>query len=166
MSGMRKALSALGMSALLALSASGQTASGPDTERTFRLIGGESAAAIEEIAYVAGIVTELPKPLVDAEKATITVAGTPDRIALAAWLIGELDQPTRAANLTYLPPGGADSVARMFYLAHVSTPQQVQELVNVIRSMTEIRPMSAYNPAKVIVLRGTHAGPCRRRASW
>jgi hypothetical protein len=163
MNAMRKALSALGMSALWALSASGQTVSGPDTERTFRLTGGESPEAMQEIAYVAGMVTELPKPPVDAEKAAITVAGTPDQIALAAWLIGELDQPTKS-NLTYVPPGGADSVARMFYLAHVSTPQQVQELVNVIRSMTEIRPMSAYRPAKVIVLRGTHAQA--EQAEW
>ena len=157
MSGMRTTLAALGMSALFAVSASGQTTSGPDTERAFRLIGGESPKAIEEIAYVAGSVTELPKLPVDAGKATITVAGSPDQIALAAWVIGELDQPTKAAGLTYSPPGGADSVARMFYLAHMSAPQQPQELVNVIRSMTEIRPIVSYNPAKAIILRGTHA---------
>ncbi len=154
---MRKALSALGISALFALSASGQTASGPDKERAFQLIGGESPQALQEIAYVVGSITQLPKPPVDAEHAAITVAGTPGQIALAAWIIGELDQPTKAADLTYITPGGADSVARMFYLAHVGSPQQIQELVNVIRSMAEIRPIAVYNPAKVIVLRGAHA---------
>jgi len=154
---MRKALSALGMSALFALSASGQTEPGPDAARTFRLIGGESPEAMKELAYVAGGVAKLGKPAVDAQKATITVTGSPDRIALAAWIVAELDQPTKAADLTYLAPGGADSMARMFYMAHLSTPQQLQELVNIIRSMTEIGLISAYNPARAIVLSGTQA---------
>jgi len=164
MSDMRKVLSALGMSALFALSTFGQTPPAPDKERTFQLIGGESPQALREIAYVVGSVTQLPKPPVDAEHAAITVAGTPDQIALAAWIIGELDQPTKAADLIYITPGGADSVARMFYPAHVDSPQQLQELVNVIRSMSEIRPIAIYNPAKVIVLRGANAQV--EQAAW
>ncbi len=72
-------------------------------------------------------------------------------------MIEELDQPSKTAGLTYVPPGGADNIVRVFYLAHVSVPREIQEMINIIRSMTEMQLVSAYNPANAIVLRGAHA---------
>ncbi len=61
LSALAKAFAALAITALFAFSASGQTPPTPATERTFRLVGGESPQAIKEIAYAVGVTTALPK---------------------------------------------------------------------------------------------------------
>ncbi|MGO9254912.1 MAG: hypothetical protein ACLQU1_01210 [Bryobacteraceae bacterium] len=160
---MRGRVAKLGIIALFASAAFGQTASGSGVDRTFQLIGGESPQAIQQIVNCVRLVTEMQQAVSETSPASIAVQGTADQVAMAAWLIGELDQPTKTANLTYIPAGGADSVVRIFYLTHAETPVNTQEIVNILRATAEIQRMTAYNPSSAdnpssaVVLRGTQA---------
>jgi hypothetical protein len=154
---MRGRVATLGIVALFASAAFGQSASGSGVDRTFQLIGGESPQAIQEIVNTVRMVTAMQQVVSDTAHASIAVQGTADQVSMAAWLIGELDQPTKTANLTYIPAGGADSVVRIFYLTHAGTPVYTQQIVNIIRSTSEIQRISVYNPSSAVVLRGTQA---------
>ena len=143
----------------------GQTASGSGVDRTFQLAGGESPQAMQEIVNIVRSVTAITQIVTDFH-AAITASGTPEQIVTAAWLIGQLDRPDKSANLTYMPPGlveraddGAKlpAVVRIFYLAHAANPQQVQEMINSIRSITYLQRTTAYNPSSAVILRGTQA---------
>jgi general secretion pathway protein D len=47
-----------------------------------------------------------------------------------------------------------DQVTQTFYLANVNTPQQIQDIINVVRQMTELQHISAFNAQNAIVVRG------------
>jgi type II secretory pathway component GspD/PulD (secretin) len=158
MSSMHARMAILGIIALFASAAFGQTASGSGVDRTFQLVGGESPREIQEIVNCVRSTTEMREIVQDAAHGSIAVQGTADQIALAAWTIAELDQPTKAANLTYITyllPGGRDPVVRIFYLTHARTPQEVQEIINIVRSATEVQRITAYSRSSAVVLRGS-----------
>lgn len=150
-------MTALGIIACSACVAFGQSASGSTSVRTISLTGGESPQQIQELVNIVRSVAEIQNVSADAAHESITLNGTTDQNNMAAWVVGELDQPTRSANLTYVPPGGADSIVRIFYLAHAGTPRQTQEMINSLRSNTEVTRIMPYNRSYAIVLRGTQA---------
>ena len=90
----------------------------------------------------------------------IVFRGRPEEIALAKWVVGELDRPLDApkrhdAKDEYRVPPASDDVTREFYAAHAETIQEFQELATVIRTMCDIRRVFTYNSLRAISLRGT-----------
>ena len=85
------------------------------------------------------------------------------RIALAAWLVNELDQPLNippAANATtceYRPSTTADDVVRVFFLIHARTPQQIQQIASDVRRTAQIRKLFTYTAPGALIARGTAA---------
>jgi general secretion pathway protein D len=47
-----------------------------------------------------------------------------------------------------------DMVTQVFYLSNVNVAQEIQEIVNVVRSVTELQRITAYNAQNAIVVRG------------
>jgi len=47
-----------------------------------------------------------------------------------------------------------DQVTQIFYLSNVNVAQQIQEIVNVVRSVTELQRITAFNAQNAIVVRG------------
>jgi general secretion pathway protein D len=48
----------------------------------------------------------------------------------------------------------AEMVAQTFYIQNVSLPQEIQEIVNAVRSVTELQRVVAYNAQRAIIVRG------------
>jgi general secretion pathway protein D len=48
----------------------------------------------------------------------------------------------------------ADMVAQTFYLANVTSPQEIQEIVNTVRSVAELQRVVAFTSQNAIILRG------------
>ena len=48
----------------------------------------------------------------------------------------------------------AEMVAQTFYLSNVSMPQEIQEIVNAVRSVSELQRVVAYNAQNAIIVRG------------
>jgi len=55
----------------------------------------------------------------------------------------------------YLPPNGGDVVVRVFFTAHTRTPQGIQEIVNVIRSIADVQRFYPVNQTMSVVMRGS-----------
>jgi hypothetical protein len=85
--------------------------------------------------------------------------GQGDQIALADWLVSQLDQPAQqiqpSAPHQYQMPSGNGDVVRIFYLPNTKTVQDFQEVANLIRTTTNIRMAFTYNAERALTLRGT-----------
>lgn len=111
----------------------------------------EVAVAIRSIGDIRRVFTyNAPKALI--------LRGTTDQIALADWLVSELDQSAHTSAVhEYRMTGGfirGDSDVRVFYLAHASTPQDFQEVATAVRSVAQIRRVFTYNAPRAMVVRG------------
>lgn len=113
----------------------------------------ELATAVRSVGDVRRVFTyNLPKALV--------VRTNRDQMALADWMIGQLDQPANAhsgGEHEYHMTAGFqfdDSDTRIFYLTHAATAQDFQEVATTIRSIADIRRVFTYNAPRALVIRG------------
>src|SRR5262249_40321922 len=89
---------------------------------------------------------------------SITVTGTEDQISVSAWLAKELDQPpaARQALVRHDYPGTVpqNHLVQIYYLAHMESPQDLQEVANMTRSLADIQRFFPVNTLTAIVARG------------
>ncbi len=142
----------------------GQTPAQQDQDRVFDFVNTAGAQQVQEIATVVRSIGDIRQLTVDATERTMSVQGTPDQIALAGWLLEQLDQPRNqqasssrsSAVLEYrMLDAGDDNVVRVFYAPYAKTVQELQEVTVVVRATADIRRMFAYNGGKVVAARAT-----------
>jgi len=152
------------ITAIFACVASGQTTANPSLDKTFHFTYTDKPQNIQEIVNIIRSIAEVGQVNIDNAARTMTLSGTTNQLALAGWLLPQVDrltqpppQPSQSpATLEYQLAGTRDGgVARVFYLSHTETPQAMQEMVNAIRSILELQRAVPYNNLKALVLRGT-----------
>jgi hypothetical protein len=137
------------------------------THSVFQLTQKETRQDLEGVATLLRGVAETRQVSVDDAKETVAVDGTDDQIAMAGWLVHQLDVPANgpfSGVHEYRPQGGGDEVVRVFYAAHVSTPEELQELAATVRGVADLQRAFAYGPRKAVALRGT--GQKMSLAAW
>ncbi len=101
--------------------------------------------------------TEIQNVAFDAAQRTMTVAWNADQLALITWLFTELDRPAsrpqslQVRDSTFNDP--RTPAVKIFYPANVATAQQVQEVINGVRSIAEVQRCMALNGPGAIVIR-------------
>jgi hypothetical protein len=162
------------ITALLGTAAFAQTTTGQPTapamqDSVLRLTHTATVQEFQEIANLVRTITEIRDVSPVSSQMTLALHGTAEQIALAGWLVAQLDQPagvtSSPASLEYkgLTESDGDGrghptengIARIFYLAHAATVQDFQETANAIRTVTEIRRVFTYNDGRAMVVRGT-----------
>jgi hypothetical protein len=142
---------------LVACAAFGQSTSSPS--RTFSFSHSTTPQTLQEAVNTIRSVGDIRDVTADAAKQAITVTGTTDQLSLAAWICNELDQTPapRQALVQHEYPGTVpqDHVVRVFYLAHMESPQDLQSVVNLTRSIADIQRFFPFNTLSAIVSRGT-----------
>lgn len=131
-------------------------------ERTLNFTHAGTPQACQEIGNAIRTMTGVQQAAIDDALKSVTVRGTAGQVAFAEWLFRELDkpaggQPRDSGTHEFRAPGDSDSVARVFYLAYVKTPQNLQELVNTIRTVADIQYMFPNIAQQAIALRATPA---------
>lgn len=137
-------------------------------QKTFDFTNRPSPQGLQELATVLRTVGDIKGLSVDTAAATVTVNGTPDELATAGWILHQLDRPAPAdpsvpspgANSPqYVMPGKSDDVMRVFHLNHVApkTPQEIQEILTVLRTVGDIQKVFNYTPLSDLVVRGPAA---------
>jgi hypothetical protein len=95
------------------------------------------------------------------EQGSIALRGNAAQVALAEWLFHELNAPApptaNPAAYAYSLPSGTTDAVRVFRLAHAGTRQDVQAILNAIRTTTNLQRGFACNSQKALALRGTDA---------
>ena len=97
----------------------------------------------------------------DPAKKTMSIHATSAQIALAEWLLSEMDRPASLppapvpAVHPYTNERGQGEVVRVFSLAYAVSPVNLQELTNLLRSTSDMQRVFPYNTLKVLVARGS-----------
>jgi hypothetical protein len=133
-------------------------------EQTLYFTNAGTAQNCQELGVAIRTVTSVEQAVVDDSPRSVTVRGTSDQVALAEWLFRELDKPAASqprvpdsGTHEYRAPGDSDFVARVFYPAHIRNAQNLQEAVNLIRTVVDVQRISPNNAQQAIALRGTAA---------
>ena len=105
--------------------------------------------SIAEIQFVTGCTT--PQAIV--------LRSDPDHMALADWLISALDVPAGTQKIAPPPDHRIKDahapVAHVVYLASIDNLQHMAELVNTIRSISELQRVVMNNAPNAIAIRGS-----------
>ena len=126
--------------------------------RVFHLTQNETPAQMQEMVTLTRAVGDIPQIAMDEGQRTVSVGGTAAQLDMAGWFIQELDRSAPPAGMQeYRPAPGADDVVRVFFLGHVTTPQQLQEMVTNVRAVLDIRRVFIYNSLEAMAVRGTAA---------
>jgi type II secretory pathway component GspD/PulD (secretin) len=123
-------------------------------ERVINLKQAQTVQNVVEAVVVVRSVTDIRQVSAGDGEKSVTVRGTPDEIRLAGWLIAALDEPAGAAQ-EYGAPGASDEKYRVFHLTHSQTPQELQEMSILVRSLADARYVFVYRPTKALVIRGS-----------
>src|SRR4051794_36455891 len=127
------------LAAVFASLAFGQTPAAPASDRAFYLTHADTPDESQEINNIVRAMTDTAASF-DETRKTLTVHGNTAQLALADWLISELDRtaapPPPSAVQPYRNDRGQPEEVRVFNLLHANTPVQLQELTNVIRSLS------------------------------
>jgi type II secretory pathway component GspD/PulD (secretin) len=129
------------------------------TTRVFRLTQNESKQELEEIATVLREAAEVQQVSIDEMVSSVAVEGTVGQVALAEWLLRQIDLPANgpfSGVHEYRPPGGGDDVVRVLYASHASTMEQVQEIASAVQMLAHFQKgFRGYNKLNALVVRGT-----------
>ena len=135
---------------LFAFAAWGQT-----SEKVFYFAHLDTPQALQEVTNVVRMVGDIQDVFPVAANRSVTVKGTAEQIAVAAWLAAEMDKPGGAAGTRDFTLNDARApLAQVAYLTHLETPRELQEVVNAIRSVTDLQRCVPLNQQKAIVMRG------------
>src|SRR5687767_1271260 len=137
--------------------ASGQT---KPVEKVLHFAHTETVKEFQELTNAIRAVTEIQQASLVADSKALALRGTAAQISMAEWLFRTLDQPIGAppsGKLEYAMPGAANDLTRIFHTVNILSPQGLQEIVNAVRSVTEIQRVIVFNRTKVFVMRGTSA---------
>lgn len=143
----------------------GQQATVSGVNRTFHLTNVATPRALQELATVLRTVGDIGNLSVEGAASTVSVSATPADIALAEWLIHEMDQPGDAppsvrqiretAVHEFSVPGTKDDMVRMFYLSHMDSTRSMQELLTVLRTVGQVQKVFNYTALTSLAVRGT-----------
>ena len=142
----------LSSAAVFIAAASGQTP-GPSLDSVFRFTSPAAVQDLEEIRIGFRSLAMIREMSTGPGSESLTLRGTPEQIALAAWLFPQLDR-SEPTSPVYRTPG-RDDVARIFHLANIQTPQDLREISTSVRTMDAVAMLFALNTTKTIVMRGT-----------
>jgi hypothetical protein len=136
---------------------------GDDVLRVFYLKAVSTPQDLQEVATILRSTADIRRVFTLNASRAVTLRGTVAQVAMAEWLIKELERAeNRAAPnqgvtspRTYRAQGGDDDVVSVFFLSSTETPQSLQQIAMRIRTSAEIRRIFSYNSARALTLRGT-----------
>jgi hypothetical protein len=135
--------------------------SADDVVRVFYFAPSETQRGIQEVMSSIRSVVDIHRLMPYAARPALIVRGTAAQVAVAAWLVNELDQSANAQVSApegpheYAIPGGGGEVVRVFYLPHTLTPQALQAIDVAVRSATNVRRLFPDFTHKALTMRGT-----------
>jgi hypothetical protein len=134
---------------LFAFAAWGQT-----SDKVFYFAHLDTPQALQEVTNMVRAIGDIREVSVDVAKRSLTVKGTVDQIAAAGWLTAEMDKPGGATGTRDFPFNDPNApLAQVVYLSHVENQQDLQNIVNAVRSVLDFQRVFPMNQQKAIVMR-------------
>ena len=130
-----------------------------DQEKIFSLANTQTLVQISEMATVVRSVTQNRTLLEDVARKTISVKGSEQQIAIADWLLKQLDHPPSEVPPAAEYKAGDNDFVQVRHLPGSMGPRPILEMITGIRSTIQLKVMfvdMSTNPPAV-VMRGTRA---------
>jgi hypothetical protein len=119
-----------------------------DTERAYQ----------EVLTVMRQVAGAMPEPPGDRSLHTVTLTGSADQLAIAEWIVKELDGtegelaqpgPRRAPQQRQLAAGG--KLVDIVYLDSAAKPMEIQEVITTLRQVADVNHIFDYSPRAAIV---------------
>jgi hypothetical protein len=133
--------------------------------RIFYLSRVSTPVQLQELVNAIRSIAELQRVVPMTATAAIVARGEPNQIALAEWIVREIDQAaggTRPREVrkfqfedTHLSVERRTPAVRIYYPASLSTPMDMQETVNGLRSVAEVQRVVVITASGAIVSRSS-----------
>jgi hypothetical protein len=127
--------------------------------RVFFLKNTGTVQNLQEVATTVRSIAEIRRAFTYNATQTLVVRGSSGQIALAEWLVNNLDIPANTAGSSkrqyVMASGDLDNVVRVFFLTHTETIQNLQEVATLVRTIGDMRRMFTYNAPRAIAVKGT-----------
>jgi len=146
------------VAAVLALST---VALAQSTSRTFHLNLDPSTSGLNEIVTLIRTL-DVNTVSADPSQMTVTVSGSNDELALAAWLIEQLESTDPRPAVAPFTINN-DSV-RIFFLSHTPAQVSMNEFVTILRTVADIQRVFNYTARRAVVIRTSTANA--QLAEW
>jgi hypothetical protein len=129
-----------------------QTSSGTVTG-TWHFTTPQTPQGLQEAVTIVRTVAALPQVSVDASTSNITFSGSADNVNFAEWLLPQIDKAAGDnASHEYTFPSG--EVGRVHFVPNLQRPQDMQELLTIIRTVADVQKIFTFTSNKALVLRG------------
>jgi hypothetical protein len=110
--------------------------------------------AMQQIVNTVRSLSELQRVASMSAPRTIVMRGDQAQMALAQWLIAQLDQKSAPRGVQQFAPAVMPGdAARVFFLSNVSTAQALQDLVNQVRAVTNVQRVVSFPLLQAVALR-------------
>jgi hypothetical protein len=147
----------------LASPAAAQSSADGTVGRVLHFNSTDSVQDFQEIGAVISKIADTQQATVDTSEKALVLHASAAQIALAEWLLTELDKPAglqapqsqKGAKHEYPVSNSGDDVVRVFYLSNTETMQRFQEVSMAVRNIGDIRRQFTYNALRAVVVRGT-----------
>jgi hypothetical protein len=120
---------------------------------TYRFTTRQTQKGLDEAVTIIRTVAAVPQASIDAATGTITFSGPAEGVNVASWILAQID---RAAGdgmpHEYRLPSG--DVARVRFVPNLRTPQQMQELLTILRTVADVQKIFTFTSNQAIILRG------------
>jgi hypothetical protein len=135
---------------------------GETAVRVFYLPYTSAVQQFQEVATLVRTVAEIRRVFTYNAPRALIVRGTPDQIALTAWVAGELGKPVTpgTSSTTYQYASNdrnGENLVRVFYVKDAQSIPAFQQLASQLRTTTQMRRIFTYNESKAIAVRGNEA---------
>lgn len=108
---------------------------------------------ISEATTVLKSVAAVSQVFFDAATATFTFSGPADTVNFAEWALPQIDRPAGdTATHEYTLTSG--DTARVRFMRADAKPQDIAELLTILRTVADVQKIFAFNPNHAMVLRG------------
>ena len=112
----------------------------------------QTAQSLQEAATIVRTVAAIPQLSVDASAATLTFSGPAEAVDFAEWLLPRIDKAAGDDDIhEYGLPSG--DMGRVIFVPAAQTPQALQELVTILRTVADVQKIFVSTPNHAIALR-------------
>ncbi len=133
--------------------------------RLFYLTNPDVPRGIQEIATAVRSLANIRQMFTYNDLRAVVVRGTSDEARVAEFLFAEMDKPAVVQAPSQKLQSSASpefrmnepplNIVRVFYIPNTKTVQDFQEVVTLVRSITDLRYAFTYNAPRAVPVRGT-----------
>jgi hypothetical protein len=121
-----------------------------------RWLGGTlTPQELQEEATLARTMSDIRRAFIYNGGNALALRGTAEQVALAEWLLNEIDAPTNAEYHTATPNRKGTDIVRVFFIPATATPADFQKVALNIKTTAQIRYAFTYTSKRALALRGS-----------